>query len=302
MQPIPLYLSPNFEQIAADLDEGNLELLRLFARDGYVVIDSDLPDMDGLAAQVVEELDGHHDERHRVQDAWQTCEAVRTIATHGKFLRLLEMLYGRPAFPFQTLNFNEGSRQRTHSDTLHFDSLPRGFMAGVWVALEDVDADNGPLQYYPGSHRLPHLELGELGPRDARKGGRGTYGFYHEVYEPAIEALVEQQRFQPQFGHLKKGQALIWAANLLHGGAPVNDAARTRHSQVTHYYFDDCAWLTPMGGDALSGYSMFRQPIDIRTGERRVGTYGQDRIGLRHLAWHRVRRTASRFLGRFGPS
>ena len=33
--------------------------------------------------------------------------------------------------------------------------MPEGFMCGVWVALEDMDMDNGPLVYYPGSHQLP---------------------------------------------------------------------------------------------------------------------------------------------------
>jgi hypothetical protein len=42
-----------------------------------------------------------------------------------------------------------------------------------------------------------------------------------------------------------KGQALIWAANLLHGGSVQHDPARTRWSQVTHYYFRDCIYYTP---------------------------------------------------------
>ena len=33
--------------------------------------------------------------------------------------------------------------------------MPEGFMCGVWVALEDMDMENGPLVYYPGSHKLP---------------------------------------------------------------------------------------------------------------------------------------------------
>ena len=31
-------------------------------------------------------------------------------------------------------------------------------MCGVWVALEDITEDNGPLHYYPGSHRLPDYD------------------------------------------------------------------------------------------------------------------------------------------------
>jgi hypothetical protein len=48
---------------------------------------------------------------------------------------------------------------------------------------------------------------------------------------------------------------------LLHGGAPQKDLSRTRHSQVTHYYFADCKYYTPMNstGDQL----FFRDPFWI---------------------------------------
>lgn len=35
---------------------------------------------------------------------------------------------------------------------------------------------------------------------------------------------------------MKKGQGLICAANLLHGGSKQTNKALTRQSQVTHYY------------------------------------------------------------------
>lgn len=45
---------------------------------------------------------------------------------------------------------------------------------------------------------------------------------------------------------IEKGQAVIWAANLLHGGAPQKDRERTRHSQVTHYFFEGCKNFAPL--------------------------------------------------------
>ncbi len=47
-----------------------------------------------------------------------------------------------------------------------------------------------------------------------------------------------------EFGTIKQGQALIWYANLLHGGAAQTDLSRSRHSQVTHYYFENCTYYT----------------------------------------------------------
>jgi hypothetical protein len=43
-----------------------------------------------------------------------------------------------------------------------------------------------------------------------------------------------------------KGQAVIWAANLLHGGSLQRDRSRTRHSQVTHYFFEGSRVFNPM--------------------------------------------------------
>ncbi|MEQ8953977.1 MAG: hypothetical protein RL120_07550, partial [Gammaproteobacteria bacterium] len=74
----------------------------------------------------------------------------------------------------------------------------------------------------------------------------GTGYDHYKGYEAAIQELIREHGLQPEYGVMKKGTALIWAANLLHGGAPVQDTARTRHSQVTHYYFENCKYFTPM--------------------------------------------------------
>ncbi len=63
----------------------------------------------------------------------------------------------------------------------------------------------------------------------------------------------------------KKGQALIWTANLLHGGDRQKDRNKTRWSQVTHYFFDNCAYYTPMFSDPFYGHIDFRDAYDIGT-------------------------------------
>jgi len=64
----------------------------------------------------------------------------------------------------------------------------------------------------------------------------------------------------------KKGTALVWAANLMHGGSPIRDPRRTRHTQVTHYFFDDCLWWSPGSSDTMIGEPYLREVIDISTG------------------------------------
>ncbi len=174
----------------------------------------------------------------RVQDAWRFDTCVRQIALEQRVLQALRELVGREPRPFQTLNFPVGTEQKTHSDTIHFNSQPAGFMAGAWVALEDVDEGNGALVYYPGSHRLPEIGMQDVGVPP-------SYAHYGK-YEDYIQSMVEEMELRSQRGILKKGQVLIWHANLLHGGGRHPDKARSRHSQVTHYYFSGCRYYTPM--------------------------------------------------------
>jgi hypothetical protein len=172
-------------------------------------------------------------------------------------IQLLSALYGRRAWPFQTLNFPVGTQQHFHSDATHFSSVPERFMCGVWVALEDVGPDQGPLEYYPGTHKWPiytHEHVGSF-PR----GRETTQVAFHEAWE----GLVHAAGLKSEIFTARKGQALIWAANLLHGGRPHLDRTRTRWSQVTHYYFDDCAYYTPMLSDPFRGHIAFRHPTDI---------------------------------------
>jgi hypothetical protein len=53
----------------------------------------------------------------------------------------------------------------------------------------------------------------------------------------------------------------------MHGGTTQLDPGRTRWSQVTHYFFDDCAYYTPMMSDPFYGSIAFRTLTNIVTGE-----------------------------------
>lgn len=251
----PLYLVDD-PRITTRYSPAQRAMLAEFSERGFVVLDLDQP-----GGPIIEDLASAYNGGHRLQDEWRRHPSVRELACNQQVLAALRTLYGRDAFPFQTLNFDQGAEQATHSDTVHFDSSPPGFMAGVWVALEDADADNGPLHYFPGTHRLPQQTLADAGHR----GSKGGYARYHSDYEPMIKRLVERGDFAKSEGYLKRGQALIWSANLLHGGSPILEAGRMRHSQVTHYYFDDCCYHTPLLSDLHIGKIKRRFPTDIRT-------------------------------------
>jgi ectoine hydroxylase-related dioxygenase (phytanoyl-CoA dioxygenase family) len=218
-----------------------------FERDGYMVIGSTGCDETVLDA-IVSEIEQYYSEEprteggvfyaaHRVRNAWKFSDNVKSLALSEPILAILEALYGRKPLAFQTINFNAGTRQAAHSDAMHFGSQPAGYMCGVWVALEDIDMDSGPLVYYPGSHRFPELSMRDLGLEFDRSD--------YPAYTRAVADQIEREGLEPVYGTIKKGEALLWASNMLHGGAPT-DRSRTRHSQVTHYFFEGCKYYTPM--------------------------------------------------------
>lgn len=217
-----------------------------FERDGYLVADFGfseealeraVSDLDGMFGGEPREQDGMLFYPRRIQDAWRLSESIKSIALHPPVLAALEELYGRKPLPFQTLNFPVGTEQDTHSDTVHFNTKPSGYIAGVWVALEDMDMDNGPLIYYPGSQKLPEINMQHVGAEDPSQ---------YELYERFMADLIEREGLEAQYATIRKSEALVWSANLLHGGSSQRDQSRTRHSQVTHYFFEGCEYYSPL--------------------------------------------------------
>jgi hypothetical protein len=286
---IPLVESPLFHAIVDELDltaEEYRVACNMHER-GYAVID--FPD-DELDARIDwiktflgdyfdcdmadPETPKNSDAPQRVQDVWVYNEDVRAIASNPEILNLLSKLYGRQAFPFQTLNFPVGTQQHLHSDSIHFSSIPERFMCAVWLAMEDVRADAGPLTYLPGSHKWPILNNVMIGRRGFSSDRQSAQG----PFEAAWDALVETSGIQEELFFARKGQALIWAANLLHGGSSQRDPKLTRWSQVTHYYFEDCIYYTPAFSDDAVGLLDARSIVDVATGLPQPNFYLGDPI------------------------
>jgi hypothetical protein len=280
---VPLVESPFFGRIieTINLDPETRRIAHDLHHKGYAVLDFPEPDLDALAEQIKRDLHptfdwnmwhstGHQSGNGlRAWDAWKTHDAIRTLACNAHMVQLLSTLYGRQAFPFQTLNFPVGTQQHVHTDSVHFSCNPERFMCGVWLALEDIDENNGPLVYYPGSHRWPIYTNEHIGV--FANGLEKLPG--QNIYEDMWRGLIEVHQAQAEVLTCKKGQALIWAANLLHGGSPQLDKNRTRWSQVTHYFFEDCAYYTPLWSDPFSGRVYFRRPFNIGTGGRAQSQY-----------------------------
>ncbi len=101
-------------------------------------------------------------------------------------------------------------------------------MVAAWVALEDIDPDAGPLQYYPGSNNIPPylFSHGKLNWVPEEMDGFTEY----------MDRKVAELGLSPKTYCPKKGDVLIWHPLLLHGGGKIKNPLLTRRSIVSHYF------------------------------------------------------------------
>lgn len=160
-------------------------------------------------------------------------ELIRSIGNNRELLEFLSVLLDGEAKLFQSINFINGSQQKTHSDSIHMTTYPLGGLLGVWIALEDTDEENGALHYIPGSHTLPYFLNSDYDNEGSfLKIGKKSY----KEYEQFLEAKVKELGLKKEIFRAGKGDLLVWHANILHGGEPHTDKTRTRKSLVYHYF------------------------------------------------------------------
>jgi len=143
-------------------------------------------------------------------------------------LPIVALLLGE-AERMSTIAFGRGSEQRAHQDWAVSHVVPRGALIGVWIALEDVGEDAGPLAVYPGTHRL---------------GPFGGFAPYPEVslrtcssdvavaYYAWIDVQIAGRKAKAI--ECSAGDVVIWHAALIHEGRPRVRADVTRRSFVCH--------------------------------------------------------------------
>jgi ectoine hydroxylase-related dioxygenase (phytanoyl-CoA dioxygenase family) len=137
----------------------------------------------------------------------------------------------------QTLGFWRGSAQQGHQDTAYVNySRARDFVAS-WIALEDVTIGGGELFYHPGSHTLSDFLYGGRWKTiyDCRRMNSGVFPAAEvQQFVDSLKKRTEQYSMHKKPLVAKKGDVLIWHADLVHGGNPVSKDM-TRKSVVAHY-------------------------------------------------------------------
>lgn len=226
---------PFFNQFNATTQQ---QLLQWPAK-GYMIIPGLMQgEADAINAEIDTLLQQHVVEfnytRRKIMNAWEQSEAVNSAFRKPEVLKIMEFIFNKPAIPFHTINFIYGSEQKPHSDSIHMTTEPLGYLAAIWVALEDITEGSGELIYYSGSQKLNYVMSEDYDTgNNFFKLGEHNY----EHYEEKIEAIIRENHLEQKKFLAKKGDILIWHANLLHGGSAIT-SGKTRKSLVAHYFAD----------------------------------------------------------------
>jgi ectoine hydroxylase-related dioxygenase (phytanoyl-CoA dioxygenase family) len=268
---IPWTESPFFYDLlknSNDLTDEQKKMCQKYHEDGYVVIDLNLSDdvINNVVKDMYTALENEETVFHpehvtytptkRIFEEWKNSRNIGELTVNETLINVIKLLYDKDPFPFSTINFIKGSNQPLHSDTIHFHSVPQLWMCGVWIALEDVNEVNGTLQIVPGSHKWEIYDYESLNlthPDNIENGEAENYSYY----ENFLIDLIKSKNGKTKPVSLKKGQALIWAANMLHGGCNiegVTDLEKTRLTQANHYFFYGCdEYYCPMFSEKSKG-------------------------------------------------
>ncbi len=285
---MPWVHSPFFEEELSKrgFSDEMQQYARHYHKEGYVQIENviDTAFIDTLVAEVETKFGQEYSlENPKKLDIWKEVKSVKALAANQKILEVLQQLYDRVPIPFQTLSLKYGSQQEAHSDSIHFNALPNNFMCGVWVALEDVNEENGALMYYPGSQNLPEFDYSIFHQRFKPKEHFDHREDYTQFYEPFVKQLMQDRGLKPTYLNAKKGDVLIWSANFVHGGMPVKNKRLTRWSQVTHYFFENCLYTVPMLSNTVSGEWFLKEITNIKTGKTSWGDYNGDKVVKKNI-------------------
>jgi hypothetical protein len=245
------------------IDQADKECLERFIQDGYVILPRQIPPvvLDRADEALEKAYSGGYPElkfqcyaASKVDAVWDPAtrtnpakaldahwfsEEIRDAIFADPIARFLSAVFERPALASQTLGFFRGSGQPLHQDSAYVAySLPLQFLAS-WIALEDVVPGAGELEYLVGSHRvLPEFVYGGEAKSipDARRYGIDSDKLAAEdrVHEKSIQEQGANLGLNREKFRAKRGDVLIWHADLAHGGSPISKQ-KSRKSIVTHY-------------------------------------------------------------------
>ena len=123
----------------------------------------------------------------------------------------------------QTMHFCEGSEHPLHQDQYY---LPDCMSA--WLAMVDVDENNGPLVVQPGSHQGRLVTKSDA--RHELLPGETYMEQQHGRYFPIVRQVFRDNGREAAQVLVRQGDVVLFHGRLIHGGDPVRRPGTPRHA------------------------------------------------------------------------
>lgn len=151
-------------------------------------------------------------------------EQILAMGTQEELRRALtELMGGRAPRLVQSMLFDKSPATPPHQDGVYLDSLPPGHLIAAWIALEDIHPHSGPLYVLPKS-RTPALP-----PADHES------VYIRQTYMADIARAMEDHRQHCVTPALKKGDALFWRSDIIHGAHHPINPRLSRRALALHF-------------------------------------------------------------------
>ena len=164
---------------------------------------------------------------YKLNDLYVNYPEVRQLCLAPKLTAVIKQLLSGQPTVINTLSMEFGTQQPDHIDTFFMPPRVENKMLASWIALDKTHDDNGPLQFYPGSHKIP--------PYRFSHGKLNAVGNEMNAFYQYIRPELKKRNIKPICFYAEPGDVLLWHAQLLHGGTPIKQMT-TRRSLVTHYF------------------------------------------------------------------
>ena len=136
-------------------------------------------------------------------------------------------------------------RTRWHNDQPYWPVRGRDVIS-VWVALDQVDATNGRLEFVRGSHRWDRWFQPEpFGPNNSASSYERN-----PDYEPMIDVQADRGRYDIVTWDVEPGDVYVFAGMTVHGAAGNPTVDRRRRGYTVRYSGDDDVYDPRVGVSA----------------------------------------------------
>lgn len=209
-----------------ELDKFEAAISKAF-RDGHEQLIGQLP---GDSAPIAVAA-GMNRRGIRVVDSFAVLPEALKLLSSPRLVEFLSAIFSERPLLFQSISFDMGSEQGIHQDTAYVVVDRPMELLACWIALEDVKEGSGELRYILGSHRLGDYDFGGKKHWNPAEDGHEK----HAEWGKWLQEETNRRGMKTEKFLAKRGDILVWHADIAHGGSPITSPELTRKSLVGHY-------------------------------------------------------------------